>query len=73
MSSSIEIGQSAQLMFIARTNPRILYCTAEMALVSILCLILAHSWLPFKDEVSWRSEKKAIARGHRQVSGDNFL
>ena len=30
-------------------------------------------WLSFKDEVSWRSEKKAIARQYQQVSGDNFM
>ena len=44
-----------------------------MALLSILCLLLTYSWLPFEDKVSWRSEKRAIARGHQKVFFCNFM
>ena len=41
-----------------------------MALVSILRIVSTHSWLPFKDDASDRYEKRAVVRGHPEVSGD---
>jgi hypothetical protein len=54
------------------SSPPYFYCTAETALVSILCILSTHSWLFFEDEASNRSYKRAIARGHHEVSGDIF-
>ena len=49
------------------------YHTVETALVSILCILSTHSRLPFKDEASDQSKKRAIVRGYPEVFGGVIL